>query len=375
MQNRPVGKGWAAVRSRGVVIFLGAVLIPTQPATAAPSDEQALAERFAPVVRLVDQDHECGPGEPYQPSDVDAFLDNDGVALRGPWTQDDLIKVAPSAADLGAGRAEYHLDVPGNPLQPGCDYERWARTVTTGTQPTTYAHVATEDGYDDRLALQFWFYYPFNDYDNKHESDWEMIQLVFAATDPAEALEQAPIAVGFSQHEGVETSEWDDPKLEIVDGTHPVVHVAAGSHANFYDSALYLGRSASQGFSCDDTREPDHDVPPAVQVIPHDPDAAGAAFPWIGYEGRWGQREQPPPDQTRCGCSTTTRHPCSSPSSWSCSSRSTSSVAPPGDRPHHCTRLVDALAGRSSPPPDACTPHTGSTSSGSVSSSSRPRCW
>lgn len=274
------------------VLLATALCVAVDPVAAAPSDEAALADRFAPVVRLVDQPYECGPGEPYQPSDVDAFLGNDTVALRGPWDHDDLIKVAPSARDLGNGLTDYHLDFPGNPLQPGCDYERWARDVTAGTPPTTYAHVATEEGYDDRLGLQFWFYYPFNDYNNKHESDWEMIQLVFAAASAAEALDQTPIAVGYSQHEGVETAEWDDEKLEIVDGTHPVVYPAAGSHANFYDSALYLGRSGSQGFGCDDTREPNSDVTPAVKVIPKDTAAARAEFPWIGYEGRWGQREQ-----------------------------------------------------------------------------------
>ena len=47
------------------------------------ADEQALAERFAPVVRLVEQTEECGPGEPYEPIDVDAPLRRaDGRAAR-----------------------------------------------------------------------------------------------------------------------------------------------------------------------------------------------------------------------------------------------------------------------------------------------------
>ncbi len=261
------------------------------PAHAAPSDEQALAERFAPVLRIVHQDVECGPGEPYRPSDVDAFLGNDTVALRGPWEQDDLVKIAPTAEDLSAGLPGYHLDFPGSPLEPGCDYEQWARTATAGTRPTMYAHVATEASRGDRLALQYWFYYPFNDYNNKHESDWEMIQLVFATSDPAKAIDQVPLEVGYSQHAGSEVAHWDDPKLDLVDGTHPVVHVASGSHANYFDSALYLGRSGEQGFGCDDTRAPTDDLHPALAVIPHDQGAARAAFPWIAYEGRWGQRE------------------------------------------------------------------------------------
>ena len=94
---------------------------------------------------------------------------------------------------------------------------------------------------------------PFNDYNNKHESDWEMVQLEFAASSPAEAMNQEPLELAYSQHEGAEVSDWHDDKLEIVDGTHPVVYAAAGSHANYYESALYLGRSGQQGFGCDDT--------------------------------------------------------------------------------------------------------------------------
>ena len=275
-----------------VAVTISALLTAPAGAHAAQSDEQALAEKYAPVVSLVDQKVDCGPGEPFEPSDVDAVLGNRSVALKGPWDQGRLVEIAPTGHDLGAGLFGYYLDFPGDPLNPGCGYEQWARAATEGTTATTYAHVATEPGRADRLALQYWFFYPFNDYNNKHEGDWEMIQLIFKAGNAADALDQEPIEAGYSQHEGLEVARWGDPKLELVDGTHPVVHVAAGSHANYFDSALYLGRSAAQGFGCDDTRTPAHDVRPAVQAIPNDTAAARAAFPWIAYEGRWGQHEQ-----------------------------------------------------------------------------------
>ena len=139
--------------------------------------------------------------------------------------------------------------------------------------------------------MQYWLYYPFNDFTNKHESDWEMIQVEFAASDAATALTQEPTRVGYSQHEGVELAQWGDVKLEVVDGTHPVVHPAAGSHANYYDAALFLGRSGQQGFGCDDTRSPGSDLRPAVALVPSDASAVGAAYPWLDYTGRWGQRE------------------------------------------------------------------------------------
>jgi hypothetical protein len=253
--------------------------------------EHALAERFAPAVRMVHQAAECGHGDPYQPTDVDTMLGNRSVALRGPWDQNDLIEVAPTAEALSAGLSGYYLDFPGNPLKPRCDYEQWARAATAVSAPTTYAHVTTEPGRDDRLALQYWFFYPFNDYNNKHEGDWEMIQLVFATGDVTQALAQEPLEAGYSQHEGMEVADWDDPKLHLVDGTHPVVQVALGSHANFYDSALYLGTSGEEGFGCDDTRGPSDELRPVVAVIPGDPEVARREFPWIAFEGRWGQRE------------------------------------------------------------------------------------
>ena len=32
-----------------------------------------------------------------------------------------------------------------------------------------------------KLAVQYWFYYTFNDFTDKHESDWEMAQVDFDA--------------------------------------------------------------------------------------------------------------------------------------------------------------------------------------------------
>src|SRR5262249_26326644 len=98
-----------------------------------------------------------------------------------------------------------------------------------------------------------------------------------------------PVEVGYSQHEGAERAAWTDDKLERVDGTHPVVHPAAGSHANFFGEALYLGSSAEEGVGCDDTRGPTFDVHPVVQTVPSAPEQARAAFPWIAFEGRWGE--------------------------------------------------------------------------------------
>jgi hypothetical protein len=280
---------------RTATAMLGAVglaLVFALPAVADLRDEQALAQRYAPVVRLVEQPEECGPGEPYEPMDLDRLFGQSTVALRGPWNATDLVKIAPRAKDI-AGLYEYHLDFPGNPLDPGCGYEQWNRRITEGSQPIAYAHVATDPGVPGKLALQYWFFYAFNDFNNTHEGDWEMIQLVFDAPDAAAALAEGhPAEVGYSSHEGAERAEWGEDKLEIVDGTHPVVYPAAGSHANKYTAALYLGSSADAGVGCDNTQGPHRAIRPVVLTIPSDPAAAADAYPWITFQGRWGELQK-----------------------------------------------------------------------------------
>ena len=258
-------------------------------AQARTDPETQLAEKYAPVVRLVKQTEPCGHGEPYDPSSVDVVLGKSEVALLGPWTGSNLVKVAPMADDLSQGLFGYHLDFPGDALSPGCTYEEWEHRISAGSTPTTYARVVTEPRYPGQLALQYWFFYVFNDFNDKHEGDWEMIQLDFRAANAQEALARTPAEVGYSQHGGAERAAWDDGKLQRVDGTHPVVYPAAGSHANYYSPALFLGRSASEGVGCDDTVGPSRQLRPAVEVVPTDTAAYLAAFPWLGYVGRWGE--------------------------------------------------------------------------------------
>jgi hypothetical protein len=269
------------------VALISLALAFTPAANADIPQEHALADRYAPVVRLVAHT-DCAPGKPYQPIDVDLLFNEPTVALRGAWGTD-LVKIGPSAKDLSQGLYGYHLDFPGSALDPGCDYLHWERRLTAGQEPVAYAHIAHDPTSAGKLALQYWFFYVFNDWNNLHEGDWEMIQLIFNASTAAEALHRQPVEVGYSQHEGAERAAWSADKLERVGGTHPVVHPAAGSHANFFREALYLGRSAEQGVGCDDTRGPTFDIRPIVQTIPSDAVNARRDFPWIAFQGRWGE--------------------------------------------------------------------------------------
>jgi hypothetical protein len=283
----PVAK--VSIRTLAAVALVAcAALVLAATASADRAQEDALAARYAPVVRVVSHTP-CTTGKPYLPIDVNLLFGKPTVALRGPWTDGNLVKIGPTAKDLSDELWEYHLDFPGNPLEPGCTYADWERRLVGPRAPAMYAHVATDPERPGKLALQYWFFYVFNQWNNLHEGDWEMLQLNFDASTAAEALQRSPLEVGFSQHEGAERAAWTDAKLERVDGTHPVVHPAAGSHANFFGESLYLGSAADEGVGCDDTRAPTFDIRPVIHTIPTDPAAARAEYPWIAYQGHWGE--------------------------------------------------------------------------------------
>ncbi len=136
-----------------------------------------------------------------------------------------------------------------------------------GRSSVTYAHVAREPGVRG-IAVQFWFYYWFNQFNDLHESDWEMIQVAFDASTVEEALARGPSQLAYAQHEGGERRSWDDPRVEK-EGTHPVVYVSSGSHASQYWSALFLGNGRrGSGLGCDDTRGPSRRVVPTPVLVP-----------------------------------------------------------------------------------------------------------
>ncbi|WP_350275020.1 hypothetical protein [Kribbella sp. HUAS MG21] len=257
-----------------------------------PDDAAArrLAERYAPVVRMQQETSSC-TGEQFRPTDVQAVLGNQEVALRGPWRPPDLIKIQPADSDLGRRYPGHFLDFPGDPLRPGCDYADWSARINADHPATVYAHVAADPAFPEQLSLEYWFFYVFNDYNNTHEGDWESIRLVFDAATPEAALATEPTAVGYSQHGGAERARWGDAKLELVDGTHPVVYPAAGSHANKFGRRLYLGRG-SEGLGCDDTTDPLPPIRPRVAYVPMRSADYLQEYPWLAFQGRWGERQR-----------------------------------------------------------------------------------
>jgi len=158
---------------------------------------QKLAERYVPITMLREQrDPPCDTKEEqYQPTSVDLVLGNPTVALTHEEPDGRLVEVkkAPTAADIAGLRDGYYLDYEGEVLGDTCVYARaFKKLLEEGKAPAiTYAHVAREPNHDG-LALQFWFYWYFNQFNDLHEGDWEGMQITFESNTTAGALEEEP---------------------------------------------------------------------------------------------------------------------------------------------------------------------------------------
>lgn len=120
-----------------------------------------------------------------------------------------------------------------------------------------HGRVVREAGW---IVVQYWYFYVYNNWRssfsgaNDHEADWEMVS-VYLADDPEREratvdgqdrdplIRYRPEWVAYASHdyEGDDLRRrWDDPELEKIGGLHPVVYVAAGSHAGYFRRGEYL---------------------------------------------------------------------------------------------------------------------------------------
>jgi hypothetical protein len=265
--------------------------------TSSEAAAQTLAQTYAPITMLREQQEPpCETSaEQYQPTSVDTVLGNPGVTL----THDDLqtgrlenVKKAPTASDIAGLPDGYYLNLNGEALGETCVYAKdFERLEDEGEAPAVvYAHIAREPNHPG-FVLQYWFFWYFNQFNDLHEGDWEGMQLSFEAETTASALKEEPDEIIVFQHAGGERASWGDAKVQK-EGTHPIVYPAAGSHATFYDSAVYIqnGQRGS-GVGCDNTAEPLRELRPRPVLMPETASEQGP-FKWLSYDGRWGEKEK-----------------------------------------------------------------------------------
>ncbi len=180
----------------------------------ADTQEQQLAQRFAPIVILDRREH-------HNPASVRWLLARANV-INSP------------AAALAA-------------LWPAFGTSPWHRVPIPArfgsTSPkdwTTYIHVYPRS--DGGTNLQYWFFYPFNDgpafFD--HESDWEHITIHLDNN-------QRPVSVEMARHENHAPGVARPWRMMRRQGDHPVVLAALGTHASYasVDELPWFERASS----------------------------------------------------------------------------------------------------------------------------------
>jgi hypothetical protein len=242
----------------------------------APALERSLLGRFAPVVVLA-------PGERALPANVDwylarARLDPDprpGLRLTQASLLGDL-----GALLRGASRRVARLR-PDARARAGSDDPRdWV----------VYGHVEGAAG--GGLLVQFWFFYAYNEcyvlFD--HDGDWEHVTV---------RLDDRlrPLGAWYARHERSAPGRWFPWRELTLEGEHPVVLSARGSHASyasaadarFYDrvcSAPSLAAAEAQG--CRVWRTWSAASGGVVATGSRERPRAAAAF--IAWPGLWGAR-------------------------------------------------------------------------------------
>ena len=174
------------------------------------------------------------------------------------------------------------------------------KTMVYGREALFESKIEKSPSFVKYRVLQYFFFYPYNNWLNHHEGDWEMIQVIL------DENTKSPIKITYSWHYGGSTFDWNDSRIEKVAETHPVVYVASGSHASYWskgdhkfsqfgipcsftdhaDPVKTLVPSGS-GIKSLDIQEDLRDLPQAFYVLSGNIDQ----IPWTRWGGYWGETE------------------------------------------------------------------------------------
>jgi RsiW-degrading membrane proteinase PrsW (M82 family) len=254
-----------------------------------PQDDLALAQRYAPVLYF-------HPAEVFRPQPVDVIVDQARLRQsRRLWFDVNVLLHlnVPELLNLPSDKS-YFLDVwfgdSGSSAYTNYSahqayYQAVLRPEAGGPPVTAYAHVVRERG---RTTIQYWLLYFYNDWFNKHEGDWEMVQVMLGA-------DGEPEWVVLSQHHGGTRRAWAAAPVE--EGTHPAAYVARGSHANYFAGDEVYPNGKDVGHTrieiLDRTGSAYRTIPeviliPTREQVLADP-ATWPGAEWLPYRGHWGQ--------------------------------------------------------------------------------------
>ncbi len=145
--------------------------------------------------------------------------------------------------------------------------------------PSVYFKVFKDPGKENPIAVQYWFFYYYNDWLNDHAGDWETITVFLDAdAQPVEAI--------FSTHYEANKYSWD--RVETVNGNHPKVYVSNGGHGSY----RFSGETTYSILGIADNHEGDKEVLNLEDYyLLSLSTEEGIDDSWIRFEGRWGDAD------------------------------------------------------------------------------------
>ena len=222
------------------------------------SADDVLAEKYAPYLYFERE-------EELYPVDAQYFIDNsDLYEIDNP----NPVKLNPNASYLSSLNnpdlySYFYLDHAEGTVNNNGVIDNY---LDSGYDETIYYRVNNSG---ITKVIQYWFFYAFNDGDlNRHEGDWEMVQVVIN--------NDQPDWVAYSQHHSGQWATWDQVERN---GDHIKVYVALGSHANYLRP--YSGKL---GIASDTVGDNGKVLKPDSYNLINIEDQE-----WLDFAGRWGE--------------------------------------------------------------------------------------
>ncbi len=255
---------WARVRGRVETGGLQSLaLLMRQRDASAPrlgflETEEGLARRFAPILQFAQKRSRDGKveDEAFLPLKVDGYLRKSDLCefkLTKVPGRDTAIHVSrrdchkpPSFETLGfeepspnCGPCFLALDVRRAKESQGRKrYMKRDTVMRRGFAPAYTVYYALRPISHESFALEYWMFYAFNDFDNRHEGDWEMIAIELAHASPL--ARSKAVRVAYSAHHSTLRLSW--PAMvarHYVRQDHLLVYVGYGSHANYFTAGSH----------------------------------------------------------------------------------------------------------------------------------------
>ncbi len=242
-----------------------------------------LLEKYAPILYL-------HPDEQLYPWGIFSILDHSDLK-----NGEEISK--PRPGDLESHNSEkYYLDLwegePGFgsfgvPNRPEEIWGKWQEA--TEFTFSVYGRYYEPPDHPDKIVLQYWFFYPFNDFTTNHEGDWEMMQVILNKTPEGPEPEE----VSYSSHWDGAWDYWNNIHSTVED-THSRVFIAKGSHGSWIsDKARGMDENNTSGSG--KALYPKNVSPSAISGIEDRNKKSytlvdvSSGSTWTYWEGRWGK--------------------------------------------------------------------------------------